>query len=193
MSEHLITPRKSLWEAFRDWCKSWSPQVKQGVIGGAILVILTVAGWLLHSTKGSSNVIKSANMAATNVSGSALVQGIGNSVTVDNSTHYGGSNVIPGLPQITIETLNGLPPECADNPHLRLHRLVVRNGSDSTIDTFCSRLQLPEPISQTIETSTTIGAIFGWRPLIDKIIVKGTGGRTEGGLWIGPSAKVTFV
>lgn len=132
-------------------------------------------------------------MAATNISGSALVQGIGNTVSVDNSTHYAGSNAIPGLPQITLETLDGLPPECANNPHLRLHRLVVRNGSDANIETFCSRLQLPEPISQTIETNATIGAIVGWRPLVDKIIVKGTGGRTEGGFWIGPTSKLTFV
>src|SRR5438309_769512 len=83
MSEPLITPRKSRWESVRDWCKSWSPQVKQGVIGGAILVVLTVAGWLLHSTNGSSNVTKNANIAATNVSGPVvLVQGNGNTLTV---------------------------------------------------------------------------------------------------------------
>jgi len=193
MSEHLIKPPKSRWENFRGWCNSWSPQVKQGAIGGIILIVLTVAGWLLYSTKGPSNVIKSANIAATNVSGSAFVQGIGNTVTVDNSTHYRGSNAVPACPQVTIETLDGLPPECTNNPHLRLHRLTVRNTSDAPIETFCSRLQLPEAISQTIETNMTIGAVIGWRPLISKIIVKGTGGKTEGGLWIGPTSKVTFV
>lgn len=193
MREHLIKPPKSRWETFLDWCRSWSPQVKQGVIGGTILVVLTVAGWLLYSTRGTSNMIKSASIAATNVSGSAFVQGVGNTVTVDNSTHYRGTNVIPALPQITIETLDGLPPECTNNPHLRFHRLTVRNGSDAPIETFCSRLQLPEPIAQTIETNTTIGAVIGWRPLLDRIIVKGTGGRTEGGLWVGPTSKVTFV
>lgn len=44
MSEHLITPRKSRWESLRDWCKSWSPQVKQGVIAGTVAVVLAVAG-----------------------------------------------------------------------------------------------------------------------------------------------------
>jgi hypothetical protein len=193
MSEHLIRPPKSRWETFRNWCKSWSPQVKQGVIGGVVLIVLTVAGWVLYSTKGPSNTVRSGGINATNVSGSAFVQGIGNTVTVDNSIHHGVSNAIPALPLITIETLDGLPPECTNNQHLRLHRLTVRNPGDASIENFCSRLQLPEAISQTIETNTTVGAVIGWRPLIDKIIVKGTGGRTEGGLWIGPTSKVTFV
>src|SRR5262249_41809661 len=88
---------------------------------------------------------------------------------------------------------DGLPPELSDKAHLRLHRLVVRNGSDAAIENFCSRLQLPEPIAQTIETNTTVGSVVGWRPLMDRILVRGTGGRTEGGLWIGPTSKVTFV
>ena len=85
MSEHLITPRKSRWESFRDWCKSWSPQVKQGVIGGAILVALTVAGWLSHRTKGSSKV----NVPSTNIEGSVMVGNqSSNAVTVDNSKRF---------------------------------------------------------------------------------------------------------
>ena len=158
-----------------------------------MLIILTVAGWLLFSTKGSSNAIRNASITATNASRSAFVQGAGNTVTLDNSTHYGGTNVISGLPQITIETLDGLPTDISNNPHLRMNRLVVRNASDVPIDTFCSRLQLPEPISRTTETNATVGTAIGWRLLMDKIIVKGTGGRTEGGLWIGPTSKVTFV
>lgn len=193
MSEHLIKPKKSRWEAIREWCKSWSPQVKQGVIGGTILIVLTVAGWILYNTKGTLNVVKGGNITATNVSGSALVQGVGNTVMVHNSIRYGASNVIPGLPQVSIQTLDGLPPEYTNNPHLRLHTLTVRNGGDASIEQFCSRLQLPEAISQTIDTNTSAGTTIGWRPLMDKIVVKGTGGKTEGGLWIGPTSKVTFV
>jgi hypothetical protein len=173
-----------------NWCKSWSPQVKQSVVASAVLIVLTVAGWVVLRTKSISS---GANITATNVFGSAFVQGVGNTVAVDNSTHFGSANVVPGLPQIIIETLDGLPPEFSDKSHLRMHRLVVRNGSDAPIETFCSRLQLPEPIAQTIETNTTTGTSIGWRPLLDKMIVKGTGGRSEGGLWIGPTSKITFV
>lgn len=193
MNIQIIKPPKSWWETFRDWCKSWSPQVKQGVIAAVVLVVVTLIGWLFFSTKGNQNFIKNANITVTNASGSAFVQGIGNTVTVDNSIHVGNTNLVPALPRITIETLDGLPPECTNNPHLRLHRLIVFNGGDATIEHFCSRLQLPEAISQTLETSSTTAAAIGWRPLVDRIIVKGTGGRTEGGLWIGPTSKVTFV
>ena len=55
MSEHIIRPNKSRWEKCRDWSKSWSPQVKQAVIAGAILILLTVAGWILFSPKGKSD------------------------------------------------------------------------------------------------------------------------------------------
>jgi hypothetical protein len=193
MTTPIITPRKTRWESFVGWCNSWSPQVKQTVIASIVLVLLTVGGWLLYKAKGTSNVKKVASIAVTNVSGSAFVQGEGNRVTVDNSVHFGSTNVIPGLPQVIFETLDGLPSEYSDKLHLRLHRLVVRNGSDAPIENFCSRLQLPEPIAQTIDTNTTVGTLVGWRPLTDKILVKGTGGRTEGGLWIGPTSKVTFV
>jgi hypothetical protein len=97
------------------------------------------------------------------------------------------------LPRITIETLDGLPEEFSGDSRLRQNRLFIRNNGESEILRFCSRLQLPEPIARTIETNATIGTSVGWRPLMDKLSIIGTGGRTEGGLWVGPTSAVYFV
>jgi hypothetical protein len=97
MSEYIVKPRKSPWEKVRDWCKSWSPQVKQAVITGVILIVLTVVGWLWFSTKRTSEVNRSANIAATNGSGSPLVQGNGHIVNIDNSTHAEPQNDFASL------------------------------------------------------------------------------------------------
>ena len=163
------------------------------MIASAFLVLLTVAGWFVSKTKDRSSAFRDSVIAATNVSGSAFVQGSGNTVTVDNSTHLATPNVIPDLPNILIETLDGVPPEFSDNSHLRLSRLVVRNSSDVAIESFCSRLQLPEPISETLQTNLTPGTTIGWHPLVDRIVIKGTGGRTQSGLWLGPTSRISFV
>jgi hypothetical protein len=186
----IIKPPVSPWEAFVKWCQSWSPQVKQGVIGSVVAVVVFVGGCLFSSR---SKNVPQANFIATNISGSAIVQGTGNNVSIDNSAHYGTTNIIPGLPQIIIETFDGLPLGTTNNPQLRMHHLVVRNSNDVEIHNFCSRLQFPEPIVQTTETNVTTGTRINWRPLLDNLLVKGTGGRTEGGLWIGPTSKVSFV
>ena len=44
----IITPRKTRWEKVRSWCSSWTPQVKQRVIGGIFLIVVSVGGCLLH-------------------------------------------------------------------------------------------------------------------------------------------------
>jgi hypothetical protein len=107
--EHIVNPSTSRWESFRACCKAWSPQVKSAVIAGVILIVLTVVGWIRLSGKNSSEGIKEPTIVGTNVTGSALFHGNGNTVTIDNSIHVGGTNVIPGLPAIQIETLDGLP------------------------------------------------------------------------------------
>ena len=101
MSEHLITPRKSRWESFRDWCKSWSPQVKQGVIAAVTAIILAVVGWIIgwipFKAKRESNVIRDASITATNVSGPVvLVQGNGNTLTVPQNANETASE--KGMP-----------------------------------------------------------------------------------------------
>ncbi len=35
--------------------------------------------------------------------------------------------------------------------------------------------------------------MIGWKPLLDRLSIAGTGGRTEGGLWIGPTSAVHFI
>jgi hypothetical protein len=55
------------------------------------------------------------------------------------------TNQISSLPQIALETLDGLPVEITNAAALRLNRLIVRNTSESEIENLCSHLQLPEP------------------------------------------------
>src|SRR5204862_6750077 len=99
-------------------------------------------------------------------------------------------NPKPGLPRITIETLAGLPEGTTNNPQLRLQRLFVRNTSSVALQNFCSRLQFPEPISSTLQTNMTAGTVVGWKPLMDRLSITGTGGRASAGLWVGPTSAV---
>ncbi len=61
MQTPIITPKKTRWESFKAWCKSWSPQVKQAVIGGLILISLTVAGWCLWPKSQGKQVSQTMN------------------------------------------------------------------------------------------------------------------------------------
>lgn len=96
------------------------------------------------------------------------------------------------LPLVRIEPLEGLPEGMSNDANLRLIRLVVRNVSKVEMLDLCSRLQLPEPIFVTTETNSVTGTRVSLRPLRDKLLIAGTGGRTEGGLWIGPTSSVHF-
>jgi hypothetical protein len=100
-----------------------------------------------------------------------------------------GKPVIPNRPQITVETLSGLPEGMTSNSHLRLHRLLIRNANVVSIENFCSRLQLPEPICATIETNRPPGTVIDWRPLTTKVTIAGTGNRSL----LGPGSSANFV
>lgn len=100
-----------------------------------------------------------------------------------------GKPVIPQLPRICIETFHGLPEGVPNNPHLRLHRLEVRNPSAVGIENFCSRLQLPEPILATMETNSPTGTEIGWRPLVNRVTISGSGNK-----WlVGPASSVNYL
>lgn len=191
MSEHLIKPRKTIWERVKGTSAKWSPQVKQGLIAALVAVSIFLLSLLVRSTTGTSNVVKRSDIRATNVTGSAFVQGIGNTVVINNPPRSAHSTPTP--PEIKIETLDGFPAGFTNNPNFRLHKLTVRNRGDAIIQSFNSRLQFPEAISETIRTNVSFDAHLVWRPLASEIIIKGTGGRTEGGLWLGPTSKVSFV
>lgn len=107
-----------------------------------------------------------------------------------NFDNYRAANEhpVPSLPWIEIETLNGMPEGFTNDPHLRLNRLSVQNF-DVEIDNVCSRLQLPEPICTTIETNEPVGTFVGWRSLMNRIVVNGTGGRS----WVGGGSTVTWL
>jgi len=180
--------RKALPRRLYDSCWSWSPQVKQGVIGAVALLSVAIVGWFLKASHSQS-----AHIYGTNVHNSALVVGHSNTIVVDNSTRLAATNAVPKPPMLTLETLEGLPPQFANSLHLKLHRLTIRNQSEAPIGALATRLQLPEPICQTLETNATPGTFIGWRPLIEDFLVKGTGGKTEGGLWVGPTSAVYFV
>ena len=80
------------------------------------------------------------------------------------------TRAVPSLPLITITTMRGLPPERSKNPHLRLHQLIVRNTSEAEIDQLYCRVQLPEPIIETLTTNHPVGSSIGWRPLLTTIL-----------------------
>ncbi len=91
------------------------------------------------------------------------------------------TNPIPGLPEIQIGTFDGQPlfgDQVTANPDFKMIRLYVRNTNDVDVLSFCSRLQLPEPVvvsSQHTQKST--GIEMSWRPLrqTPNTIVSGVG------------------
>jgi hypothetical protein len=97
--------------------------------------------------------------------------------------------IIPRLPDIVVETVSGLPEGMQSNPHLRLHRLAIRNANDIPIENFCSRLQLPEPVYATFETNLPPGTSIGWRPLTTKVTINGSGSRST----LGPASSVNYL
>ena len=128
------------------------------------------------------------------------VEDIGNYRRISYGAYSRGAVQVPVgacldiLPEIRVETVEGLPSDISTNRELRMNRLVVRNLNDVAIENFCSRLQLPEPIVGTnCDIQSTVGVLAGWRPLMDKLVVKGTGGKTEGGLWLGPTSSASFL
>lgn len=96
---------------------------------------------------------------------------------------------IPNLPQITIETFPGLPEGMTNNVHFRFNRLSIRNANDVAFENLCSRLQLPEPIYQTMETDSPPGTVIDWHPIITKATISGTGTHSV----LGPNSTAHFV
>jgi hypothetical protein len=187
MPPPLIVPRKSLPERAVLWCRSWSPQVKQGAITAAVLVVLTALGWVVSrsGSKTPGQVI-----AATNVSGAIFIQGNGNQVAVGRPPE---APLPPsGLPTIVFETLPGLPLGIGPDPALRVHALSIRNTTGRDMEGFCGRLQLPEPITRMLSTNLPLGTRISCRPLLLDLLVQGTGGRSPGGLWLGATSAVHF-
>jgi hypothetical protein len=90
---------------------------------------------------------------------------------------------------ITLQTLPGLPEGVTNNSHLRYCQILVRNSNDVEIDNFCSRLQLPEPIDATIETNLPPGTMIGWRPLLTKYSITGTGNKR----FLGPNSSRNYL
>ena len=102
-------------------------------------------------------------------------------------------HMIPSLPFISIDSFNGTPEGRTNDPHLRVRRLIVHNTSDVEIENFSSRLQFPEPISETLDIQHSIGTAIGWRSLTDIMLIEGNGGRTAGGMWSGGASTNTFI
>jgi hypothetical protein len=101
---------------------------------------------------------------------------------------------VPAVPRITLETLDGLPAGITNHrAHLRINRLTVANPNDVRIDNFTSRLQLPEPIVELIQTNAPAGTTIDWKPMLLGLFVHGTGGRSDTGIWIGPTSAVYYV
>ncbi len=176
------TETKSQW-----W---WKTIIGSGGIGVIVVALIAKYGGSNPPAQNFTGVGN--NSGAINGSVITTIGGTNtfNSTTIINSQPI--LNTPPHLPIIRIETLDGLPMGFTNNPHLRVHSLVVRNNNEVELDNFCSRLQLPEPIIEIIETNNSIGATVAWKPLKVDVLVKGTGGRSSGGLWIGPSSATSF-
>jgi hypothetical protein len=97
----------------------------------------------------------------------------------------------PKVPMLTIaaQTLPGLPVGMSNNPHLRYHQILIQNANDIEIENFISRLQLPEPISTTVETQLPPGIVIGWEPLLTRFSITGTGNRS----YIGPNSTRNYL
>jgi hypothetical protein len=164
----------------------------------AVLLILCFAlACLLLLTKKQAAAVPDSSVtnSGNNNNNSVVVVGSGNSVRVEASTNTQPVRP-PEIPVIQFETLGGLPPSVITNRvHLRMHSLVVRNLNDVEILNFCSRLQLPEPIEHfpIAKIEKTVGVEIGWRSLGLDLSIEGTAGRSESGLWIGPTSAVHFV
>jgi len=84
---------------------------------------------------------------------------------------------IPALPQITVQTIPGLP-DGVTNINLRYHMLEIRNFNDVEIDDFISRFQFPEPITTTVETDIPPGTVISWEPMLTKYSISGSGNKS---------------
>jgi hypothetical protein len=168
---------------FSLWKNVVLPLLGTGGIGVIIVAIINSRG---GKTTSSTNITSNTG---------PVIATWGNSNTINNTTvNYSPltNRISPRLPIIKVETFAGLPVEMTNNPNLRLTSLVVRNLDEVPIENFCSRLQLAEPIIETIETNHSVGTLIGWRALKVKMLVNGTAGRTEGGLWIGSGSTNSF-
>jgi hypothetical protein len=221
LSKLISAPTVAPKQSFSQTVKSFSPQVKAAMIAGAVTVILFFVGLALqylHSvteladsrkevaslkgvladTKAERDKaqvelapwVQLANTQFTNTPLNKRLDELFNALRTNLEAH---TKAVPGLPFITISTMDGLPTDRTNNDHLRLNQLVVRNLNDVEIDNFCARLQLPEPILETTATNQTVGTLVGWRPLLLKLLTTGTAGRSPGGMWIGPTSAVFFV
>jgi hypothetical protein len=90
------------------------------------------------------------------------------------------------LPTVTLQTLDGLPPSIANDPHLRLHRFIIRNDSDVEIINLTSRVQLPEPVHLSLETNCPAGTLVEWNAIVEPITVSGTGSKSI----VGPASAI---
>jgi hypothetical protein len=83
----------------------------------------------------------------------------------------------PTVPMVSVtaKTTRGLPEGIANAPYLRYHILRIENDNDVEIDNLLGRLQMPEPITTTVETNLSPGVSIEWRPIFTKFTVLGTG------------------
>jgi hypothetical protein len=95
----------------------------------------------------------------------------------------------PPVISVRINTLEGLPDGITNNPHYKFSILKLQNENDFEIDNLCGRLQLPEPIFQTIETDASPGLTIAWQPLHTKTLVTGTGNKTS----FGPNSMIRYI
>jgi hypothetical protein len=94
----------------------------------------------------------------------------------------------PASLDITIQTFPGLPEGLSDD-HLKYHRLVIQNVNNFEIDNFYGRIQLPEPIIQTVETNLPPGIFVNWNPILTHFLVQGHATKN----FFGPASEINML
>ena len=85
----IIAPKKSRWETLRAHVRSWSPQVKQGIIAASVAALLAVGGWLFYQKNSTPSTNATNTFNASNNSG--LIQNAAHDIV----NYYGSTNPAP--------------------------------------------------------------------------------------------------
>ena len=91
--------------------------------------------------------------------------------------------------QITIHTIPGLPDGVKNTSHLRYQNIEIRNFNEVVIENICGRLQLPEPIYDTVETNLPPGLTLDWKPILTRYTIAGDGDRS----FLGPGSQRFYI
>jgi hypothetical protein len=153
----------------------WSGIAYAGIIVGSVWT------YLVHAVPHYGKIVRYV--------GSILILIIlGKLAVLGVCSQYSIQHPKPASLEIAIQTFPGLP-EGVSNDHLKYHQLVIQNVNDFEIDNFYGRIQLPEPIIQTVETNSPPGTFVDWNPILTRFLVEGHATKN----FIGPASSIDML